>query len=836
MATAVSTAGCVSVDGKFFRLGGEKFYPKGVCYGPFAPNGQQEPFCSPEQTAADFAQMRTLGANLVRVYEVPAKWFLDLAAANDLRLLIDVAWNKHACFGHSAPAREAARKAVRRAAEACYRHPAVFALSMVNEVPPDIVRWLGAAAVEEFIDELVDVVKAVDPERLCTFGNYPPTEYLQAKETDFVCFNVYLHQANTFRNYLGRLQMLADTKPLMLGECGIDSVLEGESRQAELLASHVETAFRQGLAGVVVYSWTDEWFKDGRPVEEWHFGLCTCARQLKPAFAAVQNQFRAAPYYPPPRCPKVSVVVACYNGARTLKLCLEALARLRYPDYEVILVDDGSSDATPQIAAQFPAVRCLRQPHQGLAVARNTGIAAATGQIIAFTDSDCRPDEDWLHYLVSDLLRSNFAGIGGHNLLPADDSAVAGAVMVSPGGPAHVMLTDRVAEHIPGCNMAFWKWALLEVGCFDPVFEQAGDDVDLCWRLQQRGYQLGFSPAGFVWHYRRSTVGAYLKQQRGYGAAEALLERKHPEYFNPLGGSIWRGRIYTPANVGLLTRRPIVYHGLFAGGLFQSLYTAPPMLGLMLLTSVEYHVLVNLPLLVLAVMFRWLIPVALASVLISAGTCIAAAAQAQVPKKKRRFWSRPLVAALFALQPIVRGWARYRGRLFVRRAPLSAHENLDSLSRKQQGRAEAQLHYRTKPGFVRAQFLEHVLAQLEQQGWQFRADAGWSDFDVEIHGSRWSRLQLTTVSEITQEGQHVLRCRLRTAWSLPARLVFWAALGLELLVISLVGHGNPWLWLLVLTLPGLAWWLERDQRDLRRLIGVFLDELGKRLDLQKLEQ
>jgi GT2 family glycosyltransferase len=836
MAVVVSAASRVSVDGKFFRLGGEKFYPKGVCYGPFAPNGQSEPFCSPEQTAADFAQMRALGANVVRVYELPPPWFLDLAAANDLRLLIDVAWNKHACFGDSAPTREAARKAVRQAAEACYRHPAVFALSVVNEVPPDIVRWSGAAAVEEFIDELVRVAKAVDPERLCTFGNYPPTEYLHPKETDFVCFNVYLHQAKAFRNYLQRLQMQADTKPLVLGECGVDSVHEGEWRQAELLASHVETAFRQGLAGVVVYSWTDEWFKDGRPVEEWHFGLSTRARQPKPAFAAVQNQFRAAPYYPPPRCPKVSVVVACYNGARTLKLCLEALARLRYPDYEVILVDDGSSDATPQIAGQYSAVRCLCQPHQGLAVARNTGIAAAKGEIVAFTDSDCRPDEDWLHYLVGDLLHSNFAGIGGHNLLPADDSAVAGAVMVSPGGPAHVMLTDRVAEHIPGCNMAFWKWALLEVGCFDPAFHQAGDDVDLCWRLQQRGYQLGFSPAGFVWHYRRSTVGAYLKQQRGYGEAEALLERKHPEYFNPLGGSVWRGRIYAAAHVGLLTRRPIVYHGLFGGGLFQSLYTAPPMLALMLLTSLEYHVLVNLPLLVLAVMFRWLIPVALASVLISVGTCVAAAAQAQVPKKKRRFWSRPLVAALFALQPIVRGWARYRGRLFVRQAPLSAHENLDSLSRKQQGRAEAELRYRVKPGFARAQFLEQVQAQLERHGWQFRADTGWSDFDVEVHGSRWSRLQLTTVSETTLDGQRVLRCRLRTAWSLPARLVFWGALGLELLVIGLVGRGNPWLWLLLLTLPAWAWWVRRNQRDLRRLIGVFLDELGKGLDLQKLEQ
>ena len=106
-----------------------------------------------------------------------------------------------------------------------------------------------------------------------------------------------------------------------------------------------------------------------------------------------------------------------------------------------------------------------------------------------------------------------------------------------------MMLTDRDAEHIPGCNMAFYKWALEEIGGFDPVFTKAGDDVDVCWRLQERGQKIGFSGAGFVWHYRRATVRAYLRQQRGYGEAEALLARKHPEYFNPLGGSIWRGRM-----------------------------------------------------------------------------------------------------------------------------------------------------------------------------------------------------------------------------------------------------------------------------------------------------
>ena len=93
-------------------------------------------------------------------------------------------------------------------------------------------------------------------------------------------------------------------------------------------------------------------------------------------------------------------------------------------------MDDGSTDKTPHIAKLFPSVRYLRQTNQGLSSARNSGIRAATGEVVAFTDDDCRADEDWLYYLVNDLERGDFAGIGGHNFLPPEDSCVAAAVVV----------------------------------------------------------------------------------------------------------------------------------------------------------------------------------------------------------------------------------------------------------------------------------------------------------------------------------------------------------------------------------------------------------------------
>jgi GT2 family glycosyltransferase len=824
----------VSVDGKFFRRGAEKLYLKGVSYGPFAPGTDGQPFASAEQTAADFALTKELGANLLRIYHVPPRWFLDLAAQHDLLVLIDIPWNKHLVFLDDPGRRAAARQAVCHAVLACAHHPAVFAYSVGNEIPPDVVRWSGAARVADFIDELVTEAKRIDPDCLCTYANFPSTEFLHPQTLDFICFNVYLHQPAAFKNYLARLQMLADTKPLLLSEFGIDSLREGETAKCETLAWQIELAFRGGLAGAVVFSFTDEWHHGGRQVEDWQMGLTTETRAKKASFYAVADAFYTAPKFPLARKPRVSVVVASYNGATTLKACLESLRNLNYPDYEVILVDDGSTDSTPQLAAQFPNVRSFRHhTNLGLSVARNTGIAAAEGEIVAFTDADCRADEDWLYYLVGDLLSGEFTGMGGHNLLPPEDSPTAAAVMVSPGGPAHVMLTDQEAEHIPGCNMAFFKSALVAIGGFDPIFRKAGDDVDICWRLQQAGYKIGFSAAAFVWHYRRSTLRAYLKQQRGYGEAEALLVRKHPEYFNAFGAGIWHGRIYSASKFGLLLQSPIIYRGIFGSAPFQTLYASEPATTLMLLTTLEYHILISLPLWILTVTFPVLLPVAITSLAIPLVICATAGAQATLPRNKSRWWARPLVALLFFLQPIVRGWERHQSRLALRLASEPTRETLDSVSLRESGADLNEARYWTEQRIERVDYVAKILRELERRGWPSRSDIGWSEFDVEVFGSRWSNVQLITVTEDHPRQRQLIRCRLRARWSSQALAVFWLVVALEAIVVGFLGGWKTWWALLLVTLPLFAYYLTRQKRNLQSQLVVFLDDLAKELQLIK---
>jgi len=212
-------------------------------------------------------------------------------------------------------------------------------------------------------------------------------------------------------------------------------------------------------------------------------------------------------------------------------------------------------------------VRLIRTPNRGLSEARNTGLRAATGELVAYIDDDAYPDPHWLDYVERALRDGTHAGVGGPNLPVPSDGLVAESVANAPGGPVHVLLSDTIAEHIPGCNMAFRRDRLTSIGGFDPQFRVAGDDVDVCWRLQERGWTLAFHPAAVVWHHRRGSVRRFWRQQRGYGRAEALLECAWPQKYNTPGHLSWGGRIYGRGT--LAPRRRRVYYGQFGGGAFQ---------------------------------------------------------------------------------------------------------------------------------------------------------------------------------------------------------------------------------------------------------------------------
>ena len=189
----------------------------------------------------------------------------------------------------------------------------------------------------DFIDELVAEAKEIDPDCLCTFTNFPPTEFLRPQSVDFVCFNVYLHEQQPFKSYLARLQMIADSKPLVLGEFGIDSLREGEPLKCEILSWQIETAFRSGLSrhgSVQLYGRLVARRTAGRRLGDGPDDSRPAAKGF--SFRAVQNV---------PSRPLFSAATASARlggrrelpvARKTLKTCLDSLERLNYDDYEVI--------------------------------------------------------------------------------------------------------------------------------------------------------------------------------------------------------------------------------------------------------------------------------------------------------------------------------------------------------------------------------------------------------------------------------------------------------------------------------------------------------------------
>ena len=234
---------------------------------------------------------------------------------------------------------------------------------------------------------------------------------------------------------------------------------------------------------------------------------------------------------------RFSIVIPTYNRKDLLRRCLAAATNQDYPDYEVIVVDDGSTDGTGEmVQREFPQVRYIRQePNRGPAAARNRGIEAATGEIIAFTDDDCEPPLDWLSELAAGFERYLEAGaVGGiqeapkavqqHNLLARYEQFLTRRVY---GVGEHPV----VGRPAPGGtnNLAVRRDLLQRLGGFDETFPvAAGEDADLLHRLADLGYVTVCLPLK-VTHHQAYTWPAFLRQQVRRGVGAAYFHRKRGE-------------------------------------------------------------------------------------------------------------------------------------------------------------------------------------------------------------------------------------------------------------------------------------------------------------------
>lgn len=221
------------------------------------------------------------------------------------------------------------------------------------------------------------------------------------------------------------------------------------------------------------------------------------------------------------RPPSFSVVVCTYNRAATLGPCLAALRRLDYPDYEVVVVNGPSTDATESVLARYPDVKRVDNPTRNLSISRNLGITAAAGEIIAFIDDDAVPDVDWLERLAQAYGDPKVGGAGGKVYGPGGDHLQFNNGIISRYGMPIAIQDSPDDRNAPGAdwynilmgtNSSFRRAALEAVGGFDENYEYYHDESDLCVRIIQAGYRIAHVPEACVWHeFERSRIRKALR-------------------------------------------------------------------------------------------------------------------------------------------------------------------------------------------------------------------------------------------------------------------------------------------------------------------------------------
>ena len=231
------------------------------------------------------------------------------------------------------------------------------------------------------------------------------------------------------------------------------------------------------------------------------------------------------------RLPRVSVIVPVHDGAATIATCLEALCALDYPrhEHEIIVVDNRSSDATAAIAGRYPVRVVHEHGVQSSYAARNRGVLAACGTVLAFTDADCVPERGWLRALVAPLAAADVAGVAGAI------EAFAATSTVERYQARRAIRAERAFAHpvLPfaqTANAAYPRDLVVALGGFDARIPFGGD-LDFSWRLQRRtGRRLAYAPDALVRHRHRTTWRGLAALYEKNAIANCLLAGRHGYY------------------------------------------------------------------------------------------------------------------------------------------------------------------------------------------------------------------------------------------------------------------------------------------------------------------
>ncbi|HJU28559.1 MAG TPA: glycosyltransferase family A protein, partial [Candidatus Binataceae bacterium] len=323
-------------------------------------------------TRRRFDQLREGHTSGLILSENDAECLLDLAAQAGLRAMVEIKARPEEIFCRGGHGDFADR--VGEMVKAIRGRSALIGYLIDCPIDAAALRCHGIDRLGKRLRRLIHAVRRADDSHIVALRHRPSAAGLISLDEDMVYAAMPPLSPAELKPYVIRLHNLAEARPLVLE-------FAGGAGQDELVAC----AFGLGAAGVVAPATQPSVSSSSLDIRMLR------AEELLP-FVTLNGSCPPKPA----ALPMVSVVICAYNAERTMRQCLESLRRLDYPSYEVIIVDDGSRDRTAEIATDFPEFRLIRQPNKGLSVARNVGLYAARGEIVAYTDSDCVVDPDWL--------------------------------------------------------------------------------------------------------------------------------------------------------------------------------------------------------------------------------------------------------------------------------------------------------------------------------------------------------------------------------------------------------------------------------------------------------
>jgi len=227
--------------------------------------------------------------------------------------------------------------------------------------------------------------------------------------------------------------------------------------------------------------------------------------------------------------PKVSIIVPAYNEEKTLCMCLDSLMSLNFSkhDFEVVVVDNNSTDGTKNIITSYP-VKYIFEGKRSRGAARNKGVKESQGELLAFIDADCVADKDWLLNITKGFTSKEIGGCGGKVLAYEPRSLIEKYIDYRGMYSQEECITNKktLLPRIITANAAYPRRIVEEVGLFDSRFASQ-EDIDLAWRVFLKGYKLAYIPEAMVYHRHRKTLVDAVRQCFERGQFSIYLQQKY---------------------------------------------------------------------------------------------------------------------------------------------------------------------------------------------------------------------------------------------------------------------------------------------------------------------